>query len=308
MLININKNFKFILKLTFTLFIIVYLILLIDFKKIEFKKIEFEILLYIFIINVINYILIGIRFQNTIGFLLKKKFSIFKILEINAISTLAANILPSPFEEVTRLASLKKKYKDFYDSSSVIFADRLQGLLVKVFYLFISFLIFFFYFKKNSEIFFIPLIFFLLIIIKFKNTFVKFLSKLKNLMTYKFKIILEKFFRLKNTKFFLLNIILTLIVHFNHYFVAYLISLTIYPETNFLLFLMVFPISAFILMFPFTISKWGFRELIMIKTLSIIGLSKELSLVISIYIGLIDIIMASLFFLLITAYNSIYKN
>ncbi len=289
----VNRSFfKFLFKLSISIFCIWYLNRKIDWVSLEgyWQKIN------IFLVASSIMLLLGLSFLQALRWsLIIKTFGIRGlhlrlIIESVLIGTFFNQGLPSSIGgDVYRVWTLTKSKKLFKPIITSVFLDRLSSLLMMNF---ITMLLLIFFNELIDQRLFIYLIamnsiiftaaFFLFYIEK-----IVFFSKYKSLIFIRALFFLGKsFVKIFTTKDAKLIFALSMIIHIGISIVFWIIASQFTDKVDILTCIILVPIVLLTTMIPITLAGWGIRESIVIYLLGYLGVPSHESFLISIIFGL----------------------
>jgi len=265
----------------------------IDLSKINFEKFDANYLLILLIVFLLQLIFGALRLKKTLSIF--DKYRTFKnTLLINTITKFFSSVTISGSEEIIRGFYLKSGNLNLKNVTFAILIDRIYGMLGKLALLLISILIFIYFldekilssFNFNND--------------KFLNLqniiFIGILFSILLILFFIFKDQLLKYIKIKHFNSFMkyFNYLFTssLIIHILNIFLFYLVSLSLGFQFDLLIFFATVPLISFISSLPISIHGWGVREYFMIFFFSSFGIQSEQSFLISIYVGLCDLLFS----------------
>lgn len=281
-----KKNIFFLfIKVFVTVVILFYLLDYLDFDQLKISQntFQFDILLISIIILITSYFFVSLRLRIVTQY----KVNFYDVFRINIISSFFSN-LNSAGSELVRIFMLKKKV-NLVPSITYIFCDRIIGVLSKFIIIFLGFC----FFAKIKL--YIILVFSIFILIFSYFTFyfifpkiIFFLNKISIIR----KINLDKniFYQIADLKNFQKLFLLSFICHFLQILFIYTISINFDEKINLIYTSIIGPISMALSSLPISFGGWGIREIALIKGYNYFDVLPETSFLISISIGIINLV------------------
>lgn len=291
---------KFLAKLTVTFATLYYVFnnIISNNVDLNFKILNFNSLLILILIVVLSYLLISLRLL----IISENKVNFFDLVKINIISSFFSN-LNSAGSDLIRILMLKKKVQ-LISSFTYIFCDRVIGIISKLIFIFMSIIILA---KINNLIIFCIfislLLIFYLLFLKMLPYMFNFVNNLNLFKKYQFQ---TKIFKsIANLKKFIPLVVICFVCNFLQVAFIYVISIFYDDSIKFIQSLVIGPITMIMSSLPISLGGWGIREITMIHGYNFFDIPSQTALIISITIGVANLLISFFFTTILFAYGFI---